>query len=369
VAPPIFREHRLMRTLATEYLEWAKLQPNVPFALTASGMFSRDMADLHVDLSTLQLSGSAGGYGYPPLVHGLADYYGVDRDSVVTAMGTTMANHLAMATLLEPGDEVLIEQPAYEPLVMLARYLGADVKRFVRRADNDYAVEPEAVAQALTARTKLIVVTNLHNPSGAYIDEATLTKVGELARSVGARVLVDEAYLDAVFDEPSRPALHLGPTFVVTNSLTKVYGLSGLRCGWILAEPALARRIWRLDDLFANHTPFVGLQLSARALPRLPALRAEARAQLDAHRALVDEFFAGRDDVAVTRPRHGTIVFPRLVRGEVERLCTRLRALGGGVVPGRFFDAPAHFRLGLGVKTPVLQGGLQRLAQALDEQR
>lgn len=358
-----------MRTLASEYLEWAKSQPSAPFSLTASGMFSRDMAELQVDPTTLQLSGAAGGYGYRPLTHGLADYYGVDRDSVVTAMGTSMANHLVMATLLGPGDEVLIEQPAYEPLVMLARYLGADVKRFARRVENDYAVEPEAIARALTSRTKLIVVTNLHNPSGAYTDEVTLVEVGELARSVGARVLVDEAYLDAVFDAPSRPALHLGPTFLVTNSLTKVYGLSGLRCGWILAEPALARQIWRLDDLFANHTPFVALELSARALPRLPVLRAAARAHLEGQRALVDDFLGQRDDLLVTRPQHGTIVFPRLVRGDVDALCARLTALGGGVVPGRFFDAPAHFRLGLGVKTPVLQGGLARLAQALDEQR
>jgi aspartate/methionine/tyrosine aminotransferase len=308
-------------------------------------------------------------YGYGPLQRGLGDYYGVDPDSVVTATGTTMANHLALATLLGPGDEVVIEQPAYEPIVMLARYLGAEVKRFERRAENGFAIEPEAVARALTARTKLIVVTNLHNPSGAYTDEATLVEVGELARSVGARVLVDEAYLDAVSDESARPALRLGPTFLVTNSLTKVYGLSGLRCGWVLAEPALARQIWRLDDLFANHVPFVALQLAAQALPRLPAWRDEARALLAEHRGLVDAFLAGRDELAVVRPRHGTICFPRLVRGDVDALCARLAALGGGVVPGRFFDAPAHFRLGMGTRSDVLRGGLARLGQALDELR
>src|SRR5262249_19041813 len=161
-----------------------------------------------------------------------------------TAMGTSMANHLAMAALVSPGDEVLIERPAYEPLVALARYLGAHVTRFERPFESGFAVDPDIVAAALTPRTKLVVLTNLHNPSGAFTDEATLTRVGEAARSVGARVLVDEAYLDAVFDELARTALRLGPTFVVTGSLTKVYGLSGLRCGWILAETSLARQIW-----------------------------------------------------------------------------------------------------------------------------
>ena len=93
------------------------------------------------------------------------------------------------------------------------------------------------------------MITNLHNPSSAFADEATLRAVGEIARRVGARVLVDEVYLDAAFELAPRSAFHLGPEFVVTNSLTKVYGLSGLRCGWVLAEPELARRMWLLNDL------------------------------------------------------------------------------------------------------------------------
>jgi len=360
----------MSRVLGSVYLEWAKLQPNPPFALTPSGLSSRPLTDLWTDVSGLELHG-APGYGHRPLLEALAATYDVDPDSVVTAMGTSMANHLAMAALVAPGDEVLIERPAYEPLVALAQYLGAHVTRFDRPFEESFAVDPEAVARALTPRTRLVVLTNLHNPSGVRIDDATLTAVGEAARSVGARVLVDEAYLDAVFDEPARPALHLGPTFVVTSSLTKVYGLSGLRCGWILAEPSLARQIWRLDDLFANHTPHLALQLSARALSHLPAFRREARERLDAHRTLVDQFLAGRDDLAVVRPQHGTILFPRLVadgaRGDVDDLCARLRALDGAVVPGRFFEAPEHFRLGIGMSTTALQGGLQRLAQALDQ--
>jgi aspartate/methionine/tyrosine aminotransferase len=356
----------MTRTLGSRYLEWAKSQPLVPFGLWASGMPGRPLADLGVDLATLPLHG-APGYGHRPLVEGLGALHGVDPDCVVTATGTSGANHLAMAALVGPGDDVLIEQPAYEPLVALAEYLGARVVRFVRRFEDGFAVDPDAVARALTPRTRLVVLSNLHNPSGAYTDEATLRRVGEAARAAGARVLVDEAYLDAVFDEPSRTALHLGSTFVVTSSLTKVYGLSGLRCGWILAETSLARKMWRLDDLFANHTPHLPLELAARALAHVPAWRAEVRRTLDAHRALADAFFAGRPELTLVRPRHGTIVFPRLVAGDVDALCDRLRARGGAVVPGRFFEAPQHFRLGLGVPTDVLRGGLERLGQALDE--
>ena len=103
----------------------------------------------------------------------------------------------------------------------------------------------------MSSRTKLIVLCNLHNPSGALTDEDTLSAIGDIALGCGARVLVDEVYLEAVFDAPARSAFHLGKQFVSTNSLTKAYGLSGLRCGWVLAEPELAERMWRLNDVYA----------------------------------------------------------------------------------------------------------------------
>src|SRR5205085_823308 len=147
-------------------------------------------------------------------------------------------------------------------------------------------------------------------------------------------------------------AVHLGPTFVVTSSLTKVYGLGGLRCGWVLAEPELARRLWRLSDLHDNNAPFVSQQLSHIAFSELPALADRAHALLDANRALADAFFGARRDLEVVRPPHGTIVFPRLVTGDVDALCARLRdRYETTVVPGRFFELPSHFRLGLGGAT------------------
>ena len=104
--------------------------------------------------------------------------------------------------------------------------------------------------RAISPRTRLIVVTNLHNPTGVRTPDSTLKLVGEIARSLGAHVLVDEVYLEVCFDSPGQSAFHLGPNFIATSSLTKAYGLSGLRCGWILAAPALAERMWRLNDLF-----------------------------------------------------------------------------------------------------------------------
>jgi aspartate/methionine/tyrosine aminotransferase len=277
-----------------------------------------------------------------------------------------MANHLTMAALLEPGDEVLIEHPAYELLVSAALYFGAEVKRFARAEENGYALDPEAIRRVLTNKTKLIVVTNLHNPSSALAPDVALGEVGDLARSVGAHVLVDEVYLDAVYENTPPTSYRLGPEFIVTNSLTKVYGLSGLRCGWILAQPDLARAMWRLNDLFGVIPAHSAELLSVAALEQLDLIRRRARGVVEADRALLGEFLAQQRAVSAPRTAWGTTAFLRLHDGDVEELLERLRTdYETTAVPGRFFDMPDHFRIGMGVNTDMFREGLRRLGLAL----
>ena len=232
------------------YMNWAKTRPKVKYDLALSGILNLPFAELGAKLEDLDLNGE-NAYGYPPLVEALAAHCEVAPESVVTISGgTSMANHLAMAATLEHGDEVLIEEPTYEPILALTEYFGAQIKRFSRSFENGYRIEVEELAKQISPRTRLIVVTNLHNPSSVLADESTLRQIGELARGVGARVLVDEVYLEAMFESAPRSSVHLGPEFIATRSLTKGYGLSGLRCGWILAAPKLAKAISRLQDLF-----------------------------------------------------------------------------------------------------------------------
>jgi aspartate/methionine/tyrosine aminotransferase len=356
----------MTRPMGSEYLQWAKTHPPVRCNLTFSGMPAYPLRDLPGALDHLELSG-ADVYGYAPLREAIGARYGVPAESVVQAEGTSMGFHLVMAALAGPGDEVLIEHPWYEPLPAVARYLGAEVRRFERRHADGYAVDPDAVARALSPRTRLVVLTNLHNPSGARMDNATLRAVGEAAERVGARVLVDEVYLDALFEETPRTAFHLGGPFVTTSSLTKVYGLGGLRCGWIFAEPALAHRIWRLTELYANVGVHVGERLGVVAFRHLDRVAARARTLLDANRAALTAFLAARDDLDATVPVLGTTAFPRLAVGDTEAFCARLRErYETAVVPGHFFGAPAHVRLGLGLDPARFAEGLDRLGQALD---
>jgi aspartate/methionine/tyrosine aminotransferase len=357
------------RVKRTEYIVWAKTASQATFNLATSGVIHYPMAELPVRLEDIELSGPSW-YGYAPLQQALAAKCGVGTENVVAATGTSMANYLAMATVLNPGDEVLIERPAYDPLVSIAAYLGANVKRFERRFEEGFRIDPNEVERAVTDRTRLIVITNMHNPTSAFVDNDTLRAVGEIARRVGARVLVDEVYLEALFDQAPPSAFHLGDEFVTASSLTKAYGLSGLRCGWVLAEPELACKIWRLNDLFGNIPAHPAERLSVIALKNLDRISARAIALLEKNRPLLDQFLDSRDDLDTVRPPFGTVVAPRLNRGSVDELCALLREkFETSVVPGRFFEMPEHFRIGIACDSQMLAAGLDRLGTALDELR
>ncbi len=348
------------------YMEFAKLT-HARIPLGASGVSAMTLAELGAGISDIALNGPGGSYGFPPLLERIARYCGVEPDSVVAANGCSMANHLAFAATFEPGDEVLLEEPTYELLLSTLEFLGARVTRFPRRHENDFRVEPGEIERKLTPRTRLIVLCNLHNPSSAQVDDATLQEIGRLAHGVGARVLVDEVYLEAVVPRPAT-AFRLGPEFIVTSSLTKAYGLSGLRCGWILCEPKLARRMWRLNDLFGVHQPHASDRLSVCAFDHMDRVANRARGLLHSNRRLLYEFLRSRSDLECYLPEHGTTVFPRLKHGSVERLFrVLLEKHDTMIVPGSYFEMPQHFRLGLGIPTDLLHEGLEHLGKALDE--
>jgi aspartate/methionine/tyrosine aminotransferase len=355
-----------MRQRHSDYMLWAKTQSRAKFNLATSGVASFPLHELPVTIDQLEINGDSA-YGYAPLQHAIAKKCGVDPDSVVAAAGTSMANHLAMATLIEPGDEVLLEQPTYELLTSTLLYLGAKVKRFSRSEESGYALDPGEVRRAISPKTRLIVLTNLHNPSSVLASESALREVGDLARSVGAHVLVDEVYLDAMYVNTPKPSIHLGQEFVVTTSLTKVYGLSGLRCGWILAQPDLARAMWRLNDLFASIPAHPAELLSVIALENLDQIRQRARKIVEADRVLLADFLGCHKSVLTPRTEFGTTAILRLTNESVEPFLARLRTeQETSAVPGRFFELPNHFRIGMGVDTDMFREGLERIGRALN---
>jgi Aspartate/tyrosine/aromatic aminotransferase len=350
----------------SDYMHWSKMQSGARFNLATSGVAPFPLRELPVRLETLEINGNSG-YGHPPLQKAIATHHGVDPECVVEAAGTSMANHLAMAAIIEPGDEVLIEHPAYGPILDVAQYLHADVRRFPRKREDGWAVNPGEIFRRITPRTRLIVITNLHNPTSVLTPDSVLREVGDIARNIGALVLVDEVYLDAVYERTPRTSFRLGPEFVVTSSLTKVYGVSGLRCGWILAHPDLAWKMRRLNDLYSATPVYPGQLLAVAVFKHLNLLREKARRIVDADRKVLRDFLIQQSALSAVWTDWGTTSFVQLRDGDPDVFLEKLRTkFDTSAVPGRFFEMPDHFRIGMGVNTEMFAEGLNRISQTLE---
>src|SRR5437588_7139912 len=162
-----------MKTQST-YMQWAKNRPKVKYDLALSGILNLPFPELEAQIEDIDLNGD-NSYGFAPLVDALAQHCDVPGESVVTISGgTSMANHLAMAAAIEHGDEILVEEPTYEPLLALAEYFGARVKRFSRAAENGFLIDVEELERTVSSATKLVVLTNLHNQTSSRTDDSNV---------------------------------------------------------------------------------------------------------------------------------------------------------------------------------------------------
>ena len=350
------------------YMRWAKTHPIPRFGLTRSDLHHCELGDLPGAREALALTGPNDD-GYPPLVEAIAEHHGVGSDRVCTAAGASGANFLAIAALVSSGEELLVETPGYDPHVGAGELLGARVRRFERVFEDGWRLDPERIAQALTDQTRLIVITDPHNPTGSLATDEELLAVVEVAASVGAHVLVDEVYREAVFDRPWRPAARLSDRIISTSSLTKAFGLSGLRCGWAVAKPQACDAMRRVRDVVDAVGAFPAERLSVVAFDHLPALRERARSILEPNLRMLSDFVEGCDVLEWTPPDGGAVAFPMIHQVEdTEAFARNLAArYDTGVVPGAFFRCPAHFRVAIGGPSDMLTGALEALGRALDD--
>src|SRR6185295_3307228 len=287
-------------------------------------------------------------YGYQPLREAIAARYRVSPAQVFAISGgTSFANWVAALALLDgcgSGTEVIVERPTYEPLLRIPQALGHRVRRLDRRFDDGYAIDLDRFASLVTTRTRLAIVSNLNNPTGARIPMATLRAMAAMLARVKAYLLVDEVYLECLFRGRPESCVHAGPNVLTTNSLTKAYGLDGLRAGWILGPAPLVARAGCINDLMANNSVAPGEQMALAAFRRLRAIDRRAHEILDPNLERVGRFFAGESRLKVFMPQGGNVVFPRLPAGIdgdllTEHLVKRYSTL---VVPGSFFESPRH---------------------------
>lgn len=303
--------------------------------------------------------------GSPELRQLVARQNGVDPSCVRATAGTSEANLLVGLALLEPGDRVVVERPYYEPLVKAFRLLHMHVGFLDRRPEEGFGLPAGTVHQRIPKDVRLVVLTNLHNPSGTALDASALQELGELAEERDIHVLVDEIYREIALENAPPCALTLSDRFVATSSPSKFYGLGGLRVGWVLAAPDVASRVEAVQS-FASVAPSrISDALAVRALEQREAVARRNRRLLAANRPLVEGWMEEQDRLDWVPPT-GSTSFPRF-DGNVDRLAEAALRHGTLIAPGRFFGAADRFRLCFGMPTKELVGGLAGLGRALRE--
>lgn len=350
----------------SDYLDWVKRRRDrIQFPLSKSGVPRLDVRSLDPSLEFL-LKNEDNEDGWPPLLQLIGERAGLTAAHVCLAVACTGANHVAFGLFLEPGDHIAMETPVYEPLVKLAKFFGATIDFFPRRESNGWRIDPDDVKRSLSKNTRLVVLSNLHNPTGAFDEDDTIRRIAADAQQLGAHVVVDEVYLDLLYADGVRSAARLAPNILITNSMTKTFGLDPVRIGWVIAEPGIAERARRVSDLFANNFPHPSERIAWLALKRADEILARNNALLARNMAIVDDFIGSQAGLSWVRPRAGTCGMVRVEKMDVDELTDRLeREFATGIVPGRFFDAPGYFRIGWALDTETLRAGLERLSTAL----
>ncbi len=291
----------------------------------------------------------------------------VPEENILLSLGTSLANFIVWGALLRRGDEVLVEFPAYEPMFKVPAYLGARV-RFVRRDPLDFSLSLPAIAAAVTEKTRMILLTDPHNPSGSQISSEVLQYLQALNRERGIAVFIDEVY-GRFYRERSLFVDY--PEFIVTSSLSKFYGLGSLRCGWAFAPAAVIEKARLFGDYLTPEIPFAPLYLAHLLLesPVLAELEQRLRRRVRENRELIGSYLSRTEFLSCYIPRNGVLFFPEMNgRVDVRKFHSRLYGKYRMVVTeGRFFQMPRHFRMA-GVQDPeVMKDGLQRLEAALRE--
>lgn len=310
-------------------------------------------------------------FGDPLLCEAVARRWGTgDPARVMATHGSNEAIFLALNALLGPGDEVVILDPIYPQFYSIAESLGARLKTWRLRAELGFRPDVGEARRMIGPRTKAVVVNFPHNPTGASLARDEQEELIAAAAGVGAYLVWDAAFAELTYDSAPLPDPTLSyERAVSTGTLSKAYGLPGLRVGWLLAPPEVLERCALVRDHINLHlSPLVEL-VARRVVEHADRLCGIRLRQARKNLALLAEWAAGHaEHVEFTPPRGGVCAFPRL-RGlaDTEAFCHRLaRARRVLLVPGRCFGAPQHVRLGFGGETEAFAEGLRRLGSQLE---
>ncbi|MEJ2546376.1 MAG: aminotransferase class I/II-fold pyridoxal phosphate-dependent enzyme [Gemmatimonadota bacterium] len=361
-----------------EMERWQSLWENrVRNNLSESGVAPFTLQEL-TELTGVDPSATGLGYGHtegsPLLRERIAALYpGATPDEVLVTSGSAEANFIACWSLIGAGDRVVVVTPTYGQTPGLAKSLGAEVVELPLEEDLGWQPAPGAAAATIGSGTRLVVITNPNNPTGAVLAPSAIAELVEAAERAGAWILADEVYAGAELAGPTTPGLRGQVRRVIsTASLSKAYGLPGLRIGWLVADRSFRDETWARKDyttiapsVLCDHLAAAALETGVRA-----RILARTREILLRHLSILDAWVEELPGVLRYRPPDAgaiALIGYDLPIGSAE-LAERLKVERDTLlVPGTHFGLDGYFRVGFGYSEEQLRGGLAALSGLLSE--
>ena len=302
-------------------------------------------------------------------------YPGAGLEQVLVTAGSSEANYLLMWSRIEPGDEVVFMMPNYMQMWGLVRAFGAVLKPFWLKEELGWAPDLDELSELVTDRTKLIIVTNPNNPTGAVLSPGAVEAIATHAARVGAWVVADEVYQGAEREGPVSPSFWgKYDRAIIVNGLSKAYGLPGVRIGWIVGPEELVQKTWPYHD-YTTISPSVLSDRIARIVlspGRREKILQRTRGILNRNFPLVESWLKKHDELfSFIPPRAGAITYARYHHQiNSTALVTRLiKEKSTLIVPGDHFAMDGYLRFGFGSDPEYLQRGLSRVEELFLELR
>lgn len=289
-----------------------------------------------------------------------------DEGNILLAHGGIGANFLALFTLVEPGDRVVVVKPTYQQLYSVPQAFGADVRILPLRQENAFLPDLEELERLAGYRCKLIVLNNPNNPTGALMGGSFLREVARIAERSGAWILCDEVYRGLEHDplEKTPSVVDLYEKAVATGSLSKVFSLAGLRLGWVTGPRDFIRECFSRRDYTTISCGMIDEMLAVRAFFHREKIRERNLPLVRRNAAILEEWVNREKGLSYVRPRAGTTAFIRYdFPIPSEEFCKGLFDFNGAfIVPGKAFDLEGWFRVGYSCATETLEQGLSAIS-------
>lgn len=348
-------------------MEWAKSeQSTVKYKLAMSGVDHIYYDELpggpfEIKIDDTNVSGHAG------LREKLASWYHTTAGHILLSHGASQCNFLIAGAVLKEGGAAIVESPCYEPQYRSVEVWANQIHDWPRRPENNYIPDPAELKRLLNDKIKLVCLTNLHNPSHTRIPDELLDEIAKICSDSGVTLLIDEVFLPFIERDHSKHAFSHGAISI--NSLDKPWGVSNLRVGWAVGDPAIIHSAYRLNNLLGVNQPYITEHLAYQILSSKPALDflIASADRACSGRKFLTEFVNSTPEVLLTEPAGGICGWLKLPHGMddkelVETLVYKYQTV---CFPGYLYGSPGYIRVSFGSNPELTREGFSRLRTAI----